>query len=413
MSPSRAALKAPPTDAPARGRDRVAAGRWALWGVLALWLATVATSGNKVVAEAWPDVVLGAHSVLGSNGHWGAVYATHPSIQMGPLTFLLAVPFVILGHGSRAGEPAAVGVLTAAGLVLLIAITHLADRQRCGGGPGPGSGSGSGDRLPVPTVTVFIGGVLLLDSWVDLGTRSAHLDDVLAFTFTVAALATRLRRHTVATALLLAAAADAKPWAVAFVPLLVDLEVPVRRMVAAVAVWVAAVAAAWTPFLLADPASVAAGHFRFGVDPTSALRVLGVTDPVTPGWDRPVQALLGAALALAVVLIRRPAAVPLVGLAARLALDPGTHEYYAAGLLVATLLVDLFIGRTVIPWFTVSAFTFVAAVPYAFSVTGFTGPTGDWVSAALRLVCCVSLVLAAFLVRSDPEDPVAVIRSQA
>jgi hypothetical protein len=102
------------------------------------------------------------------------------------------------------------------------------------------------------------------------------------------------RCRTIPAALLLAASADAKPWALAFIPLLLVL--PRDRWQRAVPVWLAAVAAAWLPFVLADPQTLHAGGFAIPNVASSSLRALGVTAASTPSWDRPVQLLLGAAL---------------------------------------------------------------------------------------------------------------------
>ena len=93
----------------------------------------------------------------------------------------------------------------------------------------------------------------------------------------------------------------------------------------------AALAAAWLPFYLADPATTAAAHYTIRNLPTSALRALGVSAARTPSWDRPAQLLLGWALGAAAVARRHWPAVILLGVGARIALDPGVHGYYTPG----------------------------------------------------------------------------------
>ena len=55
----------------------------------------------------------------------------------------------------------------------------------------------------------------------------------------------------------------------------------------------------WLPFFLADPGTVRALHYTIVNTALSGLRVLHVTSARTPPWDRPVQALVGAALGVA------------------------------------------------------------------------------------------------------------------
>jgi len=102
------------------------------------------------------------------------------------------------------------------------------------------------------------------------------------------------------------------------------------------------------------------GQFTIHTSASSALRALGVTSPGTPGWDRPAQLLLGAAVAFVAVRRGRWAAVPLAVLAARLLLDPATYPYYTAGLLVACAAVDLLTPDRRLPLWTAAAAGFYA-----------------------------------------------------
>jgi len=110
----------------------------------------------------------------------------------------------------------------------------------------------------------------------------------------------------------------------------------------------AVIAAAWLPFYLADPGTMAAAHYTIRDMPTSALRALGVTADRTPSWDRPAQVLLGWVLGAVAVWRRRWAAIILLGVGARIALDPGVHGYYTAGVMVGALIWDTIGARR--PW---------------------------------------------------------------
>lgn len=368
---------------------------WWLWVVLALWLTAGGIAPNKI-AGSWHFVVTGVDTLFRSTGGpWSSLYAAHPDVQMGPLTFLVGAPFVLAG-GAGAGKSVATVLMTATGFVLFAAIVAIA-RRSDGRDPRRGAAAGTA-AAGVPEVgraAVLVGGLLFLAGWVEVGTRAGHLDDILALACTVAATATRLRHHTLVTALLLALAVDAKPWAIAFVPLLLDLTESVRRNAAAIGLWVLVVAAAWAPFALADHATLHVSSFTIPTDPSSGLRALGIAGEHTPGWDRPAQALIGAALGVVAIALRRPVAVPLVGLAVRVAIDPGVHPYYSSGLLLAAVLVDLVLLRRALPWLTIAAFALIEVAHYGLVSPDLIGSAGPHLAGVLRLVTCVLLCLAA------------------
>jgi hypothetical protein len=103
-------------------------------------------------------------------------------------------------------------------------------------------------------------------------------------------------------------------------------------------------------------------HYTILNRPGSALRALGVSDPRTPSWDRPAQLLLGWALGAAALLRGRWPAVILLGVGARIALDPGDWAYYTAGVLVGALLWDMAGMSRPIPLWTVASFAALTAV---------------------------------------------------
>ncbi len=302
---------------------------WFPWAWMGLWAVVHATDA----LVSWHFVMSGA-TLLRAAGHLGGLhlYATHPELQMGPLTFLVAAP--LSGAPEWLSGLLASTAIAAAGPVLLRVIASL------------------------PSVTVTrrqqgLAALVLMPVWAELAVHYTHLDDALALALLVAALHAVVRGRAATAALLLAASVDAKPWALAFVPILLAL--PRERWARAAWVWIAGLALAWLPFVLADPATLHVGRFSIPNVASSSLRPLGVASPETPVWDRPVQVLLGGALGLVAVARRRWVVVPAIALAVRMLLDPGTYPYYTSGLVLATVVVDLVWRRTRWPWVSVVA----------------------------------------------------------
>jgi hypothetical protein len=295
------------------------------------------------------------------------LYAAHPDLQIGPLA--LAVSGVLRAIGPGNGETTAIAAMSLTGPLVLAAVWRLvpaAERRRR-------------SRL-------LFAGLLFLPVWTELTTHFAHIDDLLALGFSVAALHAVARRHPVWAGLALAAAADSKPWAAAFVVLLLAL--PRRQWPAALAAFTGGIAVVWLPFLLADPRTVAAvTRFTIPNDRSSALRVLGVMDPRTPWWDRSAQLLLGMAGGAVAVWRRRWPAVLLVAVAARILLDPGVYAYYTSGALLGTIVVDLVVTRWRLPWATATA----ALLLYAARATHILIPFNLHQLGILRLVFAIGV----------------------
>jgi len=294
------------------------------------------------------------------------LYHVHPELQIGPLAFLVTSPFILL-LPSKVGEVLAMGVMMALALVLLGEIQKLGARH-----------------LPTRRTLFLIIGLAVLVMWTEMSVRFGHLDDAFAIVFSVSALRTAKNGRWVWTAILLAAAVDFKPWAVAFLPILILL--PSRRWLPALALVVVGVAIVWGPFLVAAPSSIAAGSFTIPNAPDSALRALGISNARTPTWCRPTQILLGALLALLLIARRRWAGVILMVIAVRVLLDPATKVYYDAGLVAGTAVVDLVVAAGVIPWLT-TAVTLLIYLP------GYVLPTADTLRGDLRALCLVGLIL--------------------
>ena len=265
------------------------------------------------------------------------LYAAHPDLQIGPLALAVSGVLRLIGPGQ--GELAAVLLMSATGPVVLWAVWRLlplAERGR--------------------QIRLFLAGLFFLPVWTELTTHFAHLDDLLALCFSVAALHAVARRNPLWAGLALAAATDAKPWAAAFVALIFAL--PRRQWLAALGTFAGGVAVAWLPFLAADPRTLSSvAQFTIPNNPSSALRVLGVMSPRTPGGTGPPSS--PSALAAGCVAVRRGRwqAVVLVAVAARIMLDPGVYAYYTAGAVLGTIVVDLVLTKWRFPWVTaVTAF---------------------------------------------------------
>jgi hypothetical protein len=344
-----------------------------LAGWTALWFAVMAIQGGG----SWHFFIDGATALadLDDAVRGGLhLYAAAPVLQIGPVAFLATLLLL------PAGAPAALfgwQVLgAAAGLVILWQIRRLALGAR------PDL-----DRQAVNR-RVAIAALAFLPVWMYLAVGSAHLDDVLALLFTVAAVQAARARKPWLTGLLLGAAVDAKPWALAFTTVLLLLG-DRRRVLQGAAAVAVAVAVAWLPFFLADQATMNAVRYTIPNTPLSALRVLGVHDARTPSWDRPAQAVLGLALGGLAIWRGRWTAVPLVAVAARIVLDPGTNRYYVAGVVVGAALWDVVGSRRALPWWTIGAWfgLFLSRfVPMPDRVHG-------WLTLTYFIACCVLVCL--------------------
>lgn len=319
-------------------------------------------------AVSWRFFALGGR-LLTNPGPGGGldVYARHPALQIGPLPLVAAAVLNALGPLSRI---AAVAVLTVAGFVMLGVIGQM----RIGG-------------VRLSRRRLFVLALLFMPVWMELAFHYAHLDDGLALLAATVAMREAGRGRAVSTALALALAADCKPWAVAFVPLL--FVVAPRDRMRAFAVWASGVAVAWVPFVVADWHTLLAATFRIPNTATSALRALGVTAGATPAWDRPAELVFGTLLAALAVRTGRWPAAPFAAVCVRILLDPGTYAYYTAGLVITAVLVDAFLTRLRAPVYTAGAVVAVyllRAVPVDAAALG-----------ALRATYCLLALTALFL----------------
>lgn len=350
------------------------------WPVLiawtTLWFTVKAVSGGR----SWHFSAQGARLLWeGAGRHQLAggleLFANYPRLQSGPLTFVLAEPITWLAPNN--GLVAAQLLMTVLGLLVLLAVERAAFAVRW---------DVEATRI---RWTVLGGGAVLIPLWTLTGVWYAHFDDVLALTFAALAMWAVAAGRPLAAGIGLALSVDSKPWAAAFLPLLFALPGAVRRpgprRTAALAAALVIVAA-WLPFLMADPNSLNAAGFTIDNVPDSALRALGVNDPTTPSWDRYGQILLGCLLGAAAVWRRRWAAALLVGVCARISLDPNDYGYYFAGLILGALFWDVLAAKRPQPVMTLSVTVLVFALPTLGVSPAFHGDLTLWTMIGATLV---------------------------
>jgi hypothetical protein len=324
------------------------------WVGVAAWTALWAWLQSNPSGLSWHFFASGSHLLFDGAGL--NLYAEHPELQIGPLAFLVATPLTYLGD---AAQPVALILMTAAGPLCLAWIAPLVPgRQR--------------------HLRVFLAAIVLVPAWTVLSVRFGHLDDVIALVLAVGALRAVAANRAALAGLALGAAVAAKPWALGFIPVLLVLDK--QRLVAA-GTALAGVIAAWAPFMIANPATVAARRPPVGVAPSSGLHALGYRGDLIPAWDRVGQFVLAPVAALVPVLRGRWPGVFLVAVAVRLAMDPKDNPYYIGGAALAAVIFDLLVTRRTIPWATLVTVLLLWqpwAIDYAHRLTTSTGLSLWW-----------------------------------
>lgn len=301
-------------DASGRDDDR---GRWVTLVVAwALVWAFVSRIGGMY---SWHYFVTGGRLLIHPDWSQGGLhlFATHPELQMGPLTMVVAAGLVgTVGPALSSWFAGALMLSLGALDVWFLALLAPGRRLR---------------RWVVSAAVV-------IPAWSVLAVHYGHLDDVLALTFMSAGLLLARRRQPWAAAVAIGLAAAAKPWAL---PMLFmawgDREHRAKRLGLGLVVSVLP----WLPFVIGDPRTMHIGSFVIRNAADSALRVWGVTDPMTPWWCRFAQLGLGALVAWYAARAGRIEWIPIAVIASRLVIDPGTYLYYTSGLVLAALAVDL------------------------------------------------------------------------
>jgi hypothetical protein len=368
---------------PVRRAGKALAANWELAALCcwaAPWFVILARHGGI----AWDYFVQGSSLIFsghdGASAHPGGlhIYANYPELQIGPLAFRTAQLIRLLGPGQ--GLVLAELVMAAMGLVALYVIRRVTLTVR------PELAGRTATRW-----TFLSGGAVFVITWQQLAVYFGHLDDALALLAALLALWAAVSRRPVLTGLLAGLSVDAKPWALIFLPILLlaggtDLRSSgstalrssgaagpagsggagrrrLRAVAIAAGVAAAVIAAAWLPFFVADPGTLTAARYTIVNLPDSALRALGVHTPKTPSWDRAAQAATGCALGAAAIWRRRWAAVILLGVGARIALDPAAHAYYTAGVMLGALTWDMVGSRRPLPLWSIASFGALTVVP--------------------------------------------------
>ena len=365
------------------------------WHHVALLAVTgvCAASYASQQGQSWHFFVLGARSLLCVDGSSAArcglhLYAAHPELQIGPLSFVvtwLALPFGTVG---KAMAEAAISLM---GLAALLVLEH--DVRKA-------AGPALRERLQR---RVFLAGVVFIPAWINLAVHFAHLDDVLALAFTALAVRGVGRGRGSSVGILLALAALSKPWAIAFAPL--ALATPAGHRMRTLLWAMLPVAVVACLFVVADPSTLSASRFAIPNAPSSSLRALGLNSATTPSWDRPAQFVLGFLLATVAVLRGRWAAAVMVAAAARIALDPGVYSYYTAAILLGAVVWDVHArkGRD-FPIWSWLVFGALFASRYL--------PLTSAASGVLRLTICAAVVAAALLLSRPLGAPRRNLRPQ-
>jgi hypothetical protein len=322
----------------------------------------------------WHWFELAARLLVGDaapgEGHGGLhLYESHPEFQFGPVAVVVAAVLRLVGGGLAM----TLARVLAASLALVVLWT-LEDVARREFPPA--------DRPRIRHLSL-VAGLLLIPAWDLVAIRTVHIDDAIALSASVGALAMARRDRPWWTAGLLGLAIGAKPWAVAFLPiaLLLRRQRTQSLVLASVLGFVV-----WIPFLVAAPGTIEAlGDYRLEVARRSALHLLGLDDVAAPGWLRPLQFVATLAVATAAVIRGRWQGVIFVAMATRILLDPAVHSYHLTGLVVGAVAWDLTWCRRRWPLWTASTAllltTRLTVLPYA-------------VSGAIRLGLSLTIILA-------------------
>ncbi|MGW5475125.1 hypothetical protein [Streptomyces sp. NPDC004008] len=342
------------------------------WWFLGLWAVIWFLADLHGGGYSWHYFANGSTLLFSGSGASPAgglhLYANYPNLQIGPLAFLGA--WVL---GNLGGVVAAQLAMMSVGLLVLRLIEQAALARQ------PDLRS----RPQALRMTLAAAGAVFLIVWASLAVHYSHLDDVLALLFAALAIRAVLADVPALAGLSLGLAVDAKPWALVFLPLALAVARDRRRHVAFYAV--AVVLLAWLPFVVADFATLGATQYHIVNEPSSALRALGVSAVGTPSWDRPAQLVLGCVLGAAAILRGRWVAVPLLGIGARLLLDPGVYDYYSAGFLLGTLFWEALGLRRPVPVWSLVSFGALYLAPRLTNDAQVLGDLRLWLILAVTL----------------------------
>jgi len=136
-----------------------------------LWFAVVEPHGGF----SWHYLRTGGELIYGGAGGGLNLYAHHPELQMGPVSFLVAGLFDPFPE--RTGQFLAAALMSFLGLVILVLVGRSAATHLLGTGT-------NHQRL---RQRVLVAGLAFIPMWIEVSVRFGHLDDVLALFFTTLA----------------------------------------------------------------------------------------------------------------------------------------------------------------------------------------------------------------------------------
>ena len=258
------------------------------------------------------------------------VYAADPRVQAGPPTLLLVRAVMLLPPGLALGL---VWLMLALVGWYLFRLAEQEGARRLGLPDAAAS--------PSYALTSVALGLPLMTMWGMLAGACPHPEDGLTILAATAAVMSIQRGRATRAGLLVGVAMALKPWGVAALPMLFPLEQ--RRRALAIAVAIPAVC--WLPFLLYDPDTLRATGHAFPLNETSPLRAFGLSGELVPSWLRSIQLLTVLAVAVVVTVRGNWRQAFAAGCATRLLLDPGTYDYYIAGLLMVVAVTERSAGQ--------------------------------------------------------------------
>jgi hypothetical protein len=377
-----------------RGWSPVLRLRYAILATVAVFVAVAAYMPPG--KDDWLFFVSGSKLLLGEHVPWAEepgglhLYANYGATQIGPLTLTLVgfLRKVLDDDGTRL---ALIVLMTMAGPMLV----GLLERSAIA------LGSDDEHEVSLRKWTVLLGGAVFVVAWANLTARYVHVDDGLTLIFACTAMWAVARGRPSTTGAMIGLATAAKPWGIVALPMILVFHGRPRRRAAAAAAIVLGVT--WLPFVIADPSTITAGKPAAETMAGSVLHLFGVRVGSSPGWVRLAQ--LGAALLLGIVAVRRGqwTAVLLLGVVARVLLDPAVFAYYMAAVIVAAFAWELLRRVHPLPVLTMTLFwlLFVATITLH----------ADRAKAILRLVACVTTVVVVLSAPSASEPLHEVDRS--
>jgi hypothetical protein len=299
------------------------------------------------------------------------LYANYPELQIGPLALILFMPFRLLGSASRA---VGVVVLTAMGIALVWYLERFAKSMH----------AASVQAARFVEFTTLIGGGAVVAGWYAVATKFMHLDDVLVVAFGCLALSATRRGDPRALGIIIGLGVAVKPTALIMLPLV--LQLPRRDWWKPVVIACTFAAVFWLPFVVADAGTWSALEPQLYTAPDSVLHLFGIGD--FPEWVRPAQVLGSFVVGTLAVWRGRWPAVLMVGIAARLALDPGTFEYYTSALILAAFAWDVLRSARALPIWTLATFWFMVVLE-----AGSLSPTARGVTRLLMTATLIASIV--------------------